>query len=186
MESSDGRCRCATFASMTQAGVRGGGRRSQAEDTVRSASGWRSQDAVLSVVRWFGSVHDPGAVDAAHRRPVTWAIASNRYRVLKLALLEYLGEGAAGRVGGDGHHRPELDFQRSLSRSASRAFAWASRNWRRGEAQVSIAAIGGRGDRGRCPIAVARQERDERFEAGVPGRHDDWHTPLAFTALMRR
>jgi len=35
---------------------------------------------------------------AHHKIPVTWVIANNRsYRILKLNMLDYLGEGAAGR-----------------------------------------------------------------------------------------
>jgi benzoylformate decarboxylase len=49
---------------------------------------------------------------AHHRIPVTWVVANNRsYRILKLNMLEYLGEGAAGRrfVAMD-LTEPELDF----------------------------------------------------------------------------
>jgi thiamine pyrophosphate-dependent acetolactate synthase large subunit-like protein len=49
---------------------------------------------------------------AHHKVPVTWVIANNRsYRILKLNMLEYLGEGAAGRrfVEMD-MTDPELDF----------------------------------------------------------------------------
>ncbi|MCH7483652.1 MAG: thiamine pyrophosphate-binding protein, partial [Chloroflexi bacterium] len=49
---------------------------------------------------------------AHHRIPVTWVIANNRsYRILKLNMLDYLGEGAAGRefVAMD-MTEPALDF----------------------------------------------------------------------------
>ena len=51
---------------------------------------------------------------AHHRVPVTWVIANNQsYRILKLNMLEYLGEGAAGRqfVAMD-LTDPPLDFSR--------------------------------------------------------------------------
>ena len=51
---------------------------------------------------------------AHHKIPVTWCITNNRsYRILKLNMLEYLGEGAAGRrfVEMD-MTEPELDFSR--------------------------------------------------------------------------
>jgi benzoylformate decarboxylase len=60
----------------------------------------RPDRPVLSVVGDGASLYTiQGLWTAAHHKvPVTWVIANNRsYRILKLNLLEYLGEGAAGR-----------------------------------------------------------------------------------------
>jgi benzoylformate decarboxylase len=69
---------------------------------------------VLSVVGDGSSLYTIQALWTAahHKIPVTWMIANNRsYRILKLNMLEYLGEGAAGRkfVEMD-MTEPELDF----------------------------------------------------------------------------
>lgn len=69
---------------------------------------------VLAVVGDGSALYTVQALwTAAHYRvPVTWVIANNAsYRILKLNLLEYLGEGAAGRafVGMD-LVGPEIDF----------------------------------------------------------------------------
>lgn len=60
----------------------------------------RPDRPVLSVVGDGASLYTiQGLWTAAHHRiPVTWVVANNQsYRILKLNMLEYLGEGAAGR-----------------------------------------------------------------------------------------
>jgi len=60
----------------------------------------RPDRPVLSVVGDGAALYTiQGLWTAAHHRvPVTWVIANNSsYRILKLNMLEYLGEGAAGR-----------------------------------------------------------------------------------------
>jgi benzoylformate decarboxylase len=60
----------------------------------------RPERPVLSVVGDGSALYTIQALWTAahHRIPVTWVIANNRsYRILKLNMLEYLGEGAAGR-----------------------------------------------------------------------------------------
>jgi benzoylformate decarboxylase len=74
----------------------------------------RPDRPVLSVVGDGSSLYTIQALWTAahHEIPVTWVIANNRsYRILKLNMLEYLGEGAAGRkfVEMD-MTKPELDF----------------------------------------------------------------------------
>jgi benzoylformate decarboxylase len=74
----------------------------------------RPDRPVLSVVGDGSSLYTIQALWTAahHKVPVTWIIANNRsYRILKLNMLEYLGEGAAGRkfVEMD-MTKPELDF----------------------------------------------------------------------------
>jgi len=69
---------------------------------------------VLSVVGDGSALYTIQALWTAahHKVPVAWVIANNRsYRILKLNMLEYLGEGAAGRkfVQMD-MTEPELDF----------------------------------------------------------------------------
>jgi benzoylformate decarboxylase len=74
----------------------------------------RPERPVLSVVGDGSALYTIQALWTAahHKIPVTWVIANNRsYRILKLNMLEYLGEGAAGRrfVEMD-LAEPELDF----------------------------------------------------------------------------
>jgi len=74
----------------------------------------RPDRPVLSVVGDGSALYTIQALWTAahHKIPVTWVIANNRsYRILKLNMLEYLGEGAAGRrfVEMD-MTDPELDF----------------------------------------------------------------------------
>jgi benzoylformate decarboxylase len=74
----------------------------------------RPESPVLSVVGDGSALYTIQALWTAahHKIPVTWVIANNRsYRILKLNMLEYLGEGAAGRrfVEMD-LTDPELDF----------------------------------------------------------------------------
>jgi benzoylformate decarboxylase len=60
----------------------------------------RPDRPVLSIVGDGAALYTIQALWTAahHRVPVTWVIANNRsYRILKLNMLEYLGEGAAGR-----------------------------------------------------------------------------------------
>jgi len=60
----------------------------------------RPDRPVLSVIGDGAALYTIQALWTAahHRIPVTWVIANNRsYRILKLNMLEYLGEGAAGR-----------------------------------------------------------------------------------------
>jgi len=60
----------------------------------------RPEARVLSVVGDGSALYTIQALWTAahHKVPVTWVIANNRsYRILKLNMLEYLGEGAAGR-----------------------------------------------------------------------------------------
>jgi benzoylformate decarboxylase len=60
----------------------------------------RPDRPVLSVVGDGSALYTIQALWTAahHKIPVTWVIANNRsYRILKLNMLEYLGEGAAGR-----------------------------------------------------------------------------------------
>jgi benzoylformate decarboxylase len=80
----------------------------------------RPDKPVMSVVGDGSSLYTIQALWTAahHKVPVTWVIANNRsYRILKLNMLEYLGEGAAGRkfVEMD-MTEPELDFS-SIARS---------------------------------------------------------------------
>ena len=74
----------------------------------------RPDRPVLSVIGDGAALYTIQALWTAahHNVPVTWVIANNRsYRILKLNMLEYLGEGAAGRrfVEMD-MTGPELDF----------------------------------------------------------------------------
>jgi benzoylformate decarboxylase len=74
----------------------------------------RPDRPVLSVIGDGAALYTIQALWTAahHKIPVTWVIANNRsYRILKLNMLEYLGEGAAGRrfVEMD-LTGPELDF----------------------------------------------------------------------------
>ncbi len=76
----------------------------------------RPDRPVLSVVGDGAALYTIQALWTAahHRVPVTWVIANNAsYRILKLNMLEYLGEGAAGRqfVAMD-LTDPPLDFSR--------------------------------------------------------------------------
>jgi benzoylformate decarboxylase len=67
----------------------------------------RPERPVLSVVGDGSALYTIQALWTAahHKIPVTWVIANNRsYRILKLNMLEYLGEGAAGR------HFVEMDI----------------------------------------------------------------------------
>jgi benzoylformate decarboxylase len=60
----------------------------------------RPDRPVLSVVGDGAALYTIQALWTAahHKVPVTWVVANNRsYRILKLNMLEYLGEGAAGR-----------------------------------------------------------------------------------------
>ena len=60
----------------------------------------RPDRPVLSVVGDGAALYTIQALWTAahHKIPVTWVVANNRsYRILKLNMLEYLGEGAAGR-----------------------------------------------------------------------------------------
>ncbi len=60
----------------------------------------RPERPVVSVVGDGAALYTIQALWTAahHKIPVTWVIANNRsYRILKLNMLEYLGEGAAGR-----------------------------------------------------------------------------------------
>lgn len=60
----------------------------------------RPDRPVLSIVGDGAALYTIQALWTAahHRIPVTWVIANNRsYRILKLNMLDYLGEGAAGR-----------------------------------------------------------------------------------------
>ncbi len=71
---------------------------------------------VLSVIGDGAALYNIQALWTAahHKIPVTWVVANNRsYRILKLNMLEYLGEGAAGRdfVQMD-MTDPELDFSK--------------------------------------------------------------------------
>jgi benzoylformate decarboxylase len=74
----------------------------------------RPDRPVLSVVGDGSSLYTIQALWTAahHKIPVTWVIANNRsYRILKLNMLEYLGEGAAGRKFVEMDiTEPELDF----------------------------------------------------------------------------
>jgi len=74
----------------------------------------RPDRPVLSVVGDGSSLYTIQALWTAahHKIPVTWVIANNRsYRILKLNMLEYLGEGAAGRKFIEMDMTdPELDF----------------------------------------------------------------------------
>jgi benzoylformate decarboxylase len=74
----------------------------------------RPDRPVLSVVGDGSSLYTIQALWTAahHKVPVTWVIANNRsYRILKLNMLEYLGEGAAGRQFVEMDMTdPELDF----------------------------------------------------------------------------
>ena len=74
----------------------------------------RPDRPVLSVIGDGAALYTIQALWTAahHKIPVTWVVANNRsYRILKLNMLEYLGEGAAGRrfVEMD-MTDPELDF----------------------------------------------------------------------------
>ncbi len=74
----------------------------------------RPDRPILSVIGDGAALYTIQALWTAahHKIPVTWVIANNRsYRILKLNMLEYLGEGAAGRrfVEMD-MTDPELDF----------------------------------------------------------------------------
>ena len=74
----------------------------------------RPEVSVMSVVGDGSALYTIQALWTAahHRIPVTWVIANNRsYRILKLNMLDYLGEGAAGRefVAMD-MTEPALDF----------------------------------------------------------------------------
>ena len=74
----------------------------------------RPDRPVLSVIGDGAALYTIQALWTAahHEIPVTWVVANNRsYRILKLNMLEYLGEGAAGRrfVEMD-MTDPELDF----------------------------------------------------------------------------
>lgn len=76
----------------------------------------RPDRPVLSVIGDGAALYTIQALWTAahHRVPVTWVIANNAsYRILKLNMLEYLGEGAAGRrfVAAD-LTDPPLDFSR--------------------------------------------------------------------------
>ncbi len=76
----------------------------------------RPDKPVLSIVGDGAALYTIQALWTAahHKVPVTWVIANNRsYRILKLNMLDYLGEGAAGRkfVAMD-MTDPELDFSR--------------------------------------------------------------------------
>jgi benzoylformate decarboxylase len=76
----------------------------------------RPDRPVLSVIGDGAALYTIQALWTAahHRVPVTWVIANNNsYRILKLNMLEYLGEGAAGRkfVAMD-LTDPPLDFAR--------------------------------------------------------------------------
>ncbi len=80
----------------------------------------RPDRPVLSVVGDGAALYTIQALWTAahHKIPVTWVIANNRsYRILKLNMLDYLGEGAAGRrfVEMD-MTDPELDFS-AIARS---------------------------------------------------------------------
>jgi benzoylformate decarboxylase len=60
----------------------------------------RPDKPVLSIVGDGAALYTIQALWTAahHKIPVTWVIANNRsYRILKLNMLDYLGEGAAGR-----------------------------------------------------------------------------------------
>ena len=79
----------------------------------------RPERPVLSVVGDGAAMYTIQALWTAahHKVPVTWVIANNAsYRILKLNMLEYLGEGAAGRkfVAMD-LTDPPLDFARIAS-----------------------------------------------------------------------
>lgn len=79
----------------------------------------RPDRPVLSVIGDGAALYTIQALWTAahHKIPVTWVVANNRsYRILKLNMLEYLGEGAAGRrfVEMD-MTEPELDFSRIAS-----------------------------------------------------------------------
>ena len=67
----------------------------------RSASSWRGRTGPSSPIIGDGAaLYTIQALWTAahHKIPVTWVIANNRsYRILKLNMLDYLGEGAAGR-----------------------------------------------------------------------------------------
>ena len=74
----------------------------------------RPEVSVMSVVGDGSALYTIQALWTAahHKIPVTWVIANNRsYRILKLNMLDYLGEGAAGRkfVAMD-MTEPALDF----------------------------------------------------------------------------
>ena len=74
----------------------------------------RPEVPVMSVVGDGSALYTIQALWTAahHKIPVTWVIANNRsYRILKLNMLDYLGEGAAGRefVAMD-MTEPALDF----------------------------------------------------------------------------
>jgi benzoylformate decarboxylase len=76
----------------------------------------RPDKPVLSIVGDGAALYTIQALWTAahHKVPVTWVIANNRsYRILKLNMLDYLGEGAAGRkfVAMD-MTDPELDFSK--------------------------------------------------------------------------
>jgi len=74
----------------------------------------RPDRPVLSVVGDGSALYTIQALWSAahHKIPVTWVIANNgSYRILKLNMLEYLGEGAAGRKFVEMDMKdPELDF----------------------------------------------------------------------------
>jgi benzoylformate decarboxylase len=74
----------------------------------------RPERPVLSVVGDGSALYTIQALWTAahHKIPVTWVIANNRsYRILKLNMLEYLGEGAAGRKFVEMDLQdPDLDF----------------------------------------------------------------------------
>lgn len=79
----------------------------------------RPDRPVLSVIGDGAALYTIQALWTAahHRVPVTWVVANNRsYRILKLNMLEYLGEGATGRrfVEMD-MTDPELDFSQIAS-----------------------------------------------------------------------
>jgi benzoylformate decarboxylase len=74
----------------------------------------RPDRPVLSVIGDGAALYTIQALWTAahHKVPVTWVVANNRsYRILKLNMLEYLGEGAAGRRFMEMDMTdPELDF----------------------------------------------------------------------------
>jgi benzoylformate decarboxylase len=74
----------------------------------------RPDRPVLSIVGDGASLYTIQALWTAahHKIPVVWVIANNRsYRILKLNMLDYLGEGAAGREFVEMDiKQPELDF----------------------------------------------------------------------------
>lgn len=76
----------------------------------------RPDKPVLSIVGDGAALYTIQALWTAahHKIPVTWVIANNRsYRILKLNMLDYLGEGAAGRkFTAMDMTDPELDFSK--------------------------------------------------------------------------